>query len=228
MARKKQSRGACAYCGKEMTRGGLSRHLKTCQQRQDAITKAEHKTGSVEPIYHLQVQDAWGGDFWLHLEMRGSANLGSLDQYLRAIWLECCGHMSHFAIGGGWTGQELPMSTKARMLFQPGLELTHLYDYGTTSETKVKVVDVRQGKPLTGHPIFLMARNHLPERRCIECDELATHLCMECLYEYAEEGWLCDEHAETHPHYGYDEPVPIVNSPRLGMCGYEGPAEPPY
>jgi len=37
--------------------------------------------------------------------MRGSATLTKLDDYLRAIWLECCGHLSKFTIGG-WGGGE--------------------------------------------------------------------------------------------------------------------------
>ena len=226
MARKKQTRGACSFCGKEMTRGGLARHLKTCQERQTAISQSGIKKN--EPIYHLQIQDAWSGDFWLHLEMRASAKLVDLDGYLRAIWLECCGHLSHFAVGGGWSGHELPIESKVGSIFEPGLELTHLYDYGTTSETKIKVVDVRQGKPLTAKPIYLMARNFLPEFKCKECGAMATWLCMECIYEEDELGWLCDEHAEDHPHDSYGDPFPVVNSPRLGMCGYDGPAEPPY
>jgi hypothetical protein len=39
---------------------------------------------------------------------------------------------------------------------------------------------------------------------------------------------LCDEHAEDHPHDNYGEPIPLCNSPRMGQCGYDGPAEPPY
>lgn len=38
---------------------------------------------------------------------------------------------------------------------------------------------------------------------------------------------LCQQHAETHPHDDGD-PLSIVNWPRMGMCGYDGPAEPPY
>jgi hypothetical protein len=41
-------------------------------------------------------------------------------------------------------------------------------------------------------------------------------------------GTLCDAHAATHPHEDYGEPLALVNSPRSGMCGYEGPADPPY
>lgn len=228
MARKKQTKGACVFCGREMTKGGLSRHLKTCAKRQTAIADADAGKGKIENIYHLKVQDAWGGDYWLHLEMRASAKLIDLDDYLRAIWLECCGHLSHFAVGGGWSGQELPIESKVGSIFKPGLALTHLYDYGTTSETNIKVVDVRQGKPLTAKPIYLMARNFLPDFKCKECGAMATWLCMECIYEEDELGWLCDEHAEDHPHDSYGEPFPVVNSPRLGMCGYDGPAEPPY
>jgi len=68
----------------------------------------------------------------------------------------------------------------------------------------------------------------MPEATCIQCGKAAAWLCMECLIEQDIWGTLCSEHVEDHPHDDYGEPVPLVNSPRLGMCGYEGPAEPPY
>jgi hypothetical protein len=83
-------------------------------------------------------------------------------------------------------------------------------------------------KHFTTHPIVLMARNLKPEAVCIECKQSATLLCMECLIETESRGTLCEQHAATHPHHGYGEPVELFNSPRVGMCGYEGPAEPPY
>ena len=227
MARTKQSRGECAFCGRDMTKGGLSRHLKTCPQREEAIRVANQGPGEEQVLYHIQVQDAWWADFWLHLEMRGSATLKTLDSYLRAIWLECCGHLSQFSIGG-WSGKEIPKSRKAERVFEPGLELTHMYDFGTSSETLIRVVDVREGVPLTSHPIFLMARNDHPHVSCTECDQPATRLCLECMYEFEEPGTLCDQHAQEHPHHDYGEPVALLNSPRVGMCGYTGPAEPPY
>ncbi len=173
------------------------------------------------------VQDAYDKDFWLDLEMRGPATLAKLDDYLRAIWLECCGHLSMFTIGG-WQGDEIAESRKGDAIFEPGLVLRHLYDFGTTSETDVKVMDFRTGKATTKHPIALLARNKMPEAVCQECDQPAGWLCIECIYEDENSGLLCDEHAGDHPHANYGEPVPLVNSPRLGMCGYDGPAEPPY
>jgi hypothetical protein len=175
----------------------------------------------------LRVQDAVDKDFWLDLEMVGSAKLGKLDDYLRAIWLECCGHLSQFTIGG-WHGIELEMSDKADAVFEPGLVLRHLYDFGTTSETDVKVVEARQGQPATRHPIVLLARNIMPEALCQECGQPAGWVCIECLYEEDKSGYMCTAHAEAHPHENYGEPMPLFNSPRTGMCGYEGPAEPPY
>ena len=120
------------------------------------------------------------------------------------------------------------MRRQLNQVFKPGLELTHIYDFGTSSETLIKVVDGREGKSLTSHPIVLMARNELPEAECMECGQAASWLCLECLYEMNERGTLCDEHSEEHLHEEYGEPVPLVNSPRVGMCGYDGPAEPPY
>ena len=227
MARRKQTRGKCTFCGREMAKSGLARHLATCPKRQEAVDAADQGPGNAQVLCHLQVQDAWGGAYWLHLEVNGSAKLKDLDHYLRAIWLECCGHMSMFSIGG-WRGDEISMARRVGQVFEPGLEVTHIYDFGTSSETLIKAVGTRQGKPLTPHPILLMARNAPHEVPCMECDQPAHWMCMECVYEHSDTGFLCEEHARAHSHTGYGEPMPLVNSPRTGMCGYCGPADPPY
>lgn len=230
MARKPQSRGNCQYCGEETTKSGMTRHLAKCDKRSQTIQTANaSKQQPVETLWQLRVQDVYGKDFWLDLEMSGSAKLEKLDSYLRAIWLECCGHLSKFTVGG-WHGYDIGKARTADNVFAKEAELLHLYDFGTTSETEIKVVGWRQGNATTKHPIALMARNNMPEMLCKECDKPAAFLCLECLYEADEAGtwFLCDEHAGDHPHEEYGEPIPLVNSPRLGMCGYEGPADPPY
>lgn len=226
VARRKQTKGLCVHCGKEMSKGGMSKHLGTCKARKAAISKAAQDKDRPEELYHLRVQDAYGGDFWLNLEMRGSKTLNDLDNYLRAIWLECCGHLSEFGLGR--FTDTVAKTRKIEEVFDYTDSLTHIYDFGTSSETVVKFVDVREGVPLTGKPIVLMARNNQPVVDCMECGKPATYLCIECMIEENEAGTLCDDHAEDHPHEDYGEPVPIVNSPRVGMCGYDGPAEPPY
>ncbi len=227
MPRSPDNPGTCAYCGETITKRGVAKHLEKCARRQEALQAAEASKRPVEMLWHLRVQDAYNKDFWLDLEMNGSASLEKLDKYLRAIWLECCGHLSKFTIGG-WGGIDIGKARKAEAVFEPGLVLRHLYDFGTTSETDIKAVTSREGRPASKHPIALLARNRLPEALCQECGQPAGWLCLECLYEADKSGLLCNEHAENHPHESYGEPLPLVNSPRLGMCGYEGPAEPPY
>lgn len=114
--------------------------------------------------------------------MDGKALLEDLDAYLRAIWLECCGHMSEFSIGP-FSGEPLDMGLKVDRLFDPGFQCDHVYDFGTCSETIVKVLDVREGKGLTPNPIALLARNSPPAYPCVDCGKPATWLCVECHYE---------------------------------------------
>lgn len=236
MARQ-QTRGDCLYCGREMARGSMAAHLKSCAKRLEAQAAAEKTRRRKQPLYHLQVQDAWEGAFWLHLEMRGEATLEDLDHYLREIWLECCGHLSAFEIGdvrytqlfddGMAIGEERAMDVKVRELFTPGMEIPYEYDFGTTSELVIKVVAEREGRPTTSHPIALMARNKFTPPPCDICGRPATQLCAECWWRRdARERNFCDEHAEEHEHP--DMLMPYVNSPRVGMCGYVGPAKPPY
>ncbi len=227
MPRGKQSRGQCAFCGYETTKGSMSKHVATCPQRQAQTVSAEQTNRKPEPLYHLRMQDAYDSNFWLDIEVRGSATLKDIDAYLRAIWLECCGHLSQFSIGG-WQGREIAKSRRIDAVFQREVELTHIYDFGTSSETRIKAMGHRAGVPLSARPMVLMARNVMPEAICIECGQPASHLCMECLIEEQASGTLCAQHARTHPHEDYGEPIELVNSPRLGMCGYTGPADPPY
>ncbi len=227
MARRKQTQGNCNFCGRKLSKAGLTKHLSTCKERFNNLNDVNSKSGKEEKFYHLRIEDAWGGQFWLHLEMAGNAPMGKLDTYLRAIWLDCCGHMSEFSVGR-WTEETIAMSRKADQVFRIGMEIFHMYDFGTTSETKIKVVNARKGKAISRYPITLMARNDHPEVFCVECGKPASKLCLECLYEDENQGTLCDEHAQSHPHKDYGEPMPLINSPRVGMCAYSGPAEPPY
>lgn len=227
MPRKKQSKGKCAYCGQEIAKSGTTKHLGSCVPLLEAIAIADHDKTRHEPLYRLRVQAKEIPEFWLNIEMRGSAKLVDLDKYLRAIWLECCGHMSQFSFCG-WEGEEIAMTRRLADVLEVGEELTHVYDFGTSTVTLIKAEGIRKGKPLTGHPITLLMRNVMPEHACIVCKQPAGWLCMECLEEEDIWGALCDEHARTHPHDAYEDPLPLVNSPRMGACGYTGPAVPPY
>ena len=127
----------------------------------------------------------------------------------------------------GWNSREY--DPRISDVFKPGAQLTHIYDFGDSSETLIRNVAVRKGKPTDPvHPVVLMARNVEPVFECLSCGERASALCFECIIEQDTWGTLCEQHSESHPHGNYGDPILLVNSPRIGMCGYDGPADPPY
>jgi len=223
MAESRHSRGPCAYCGRQCTRAGMIPHLRGCVDRAVAMDEAHGKAGRIVPLCHLQVTDGWTGGYWLNLEVDGTATLGDVDAYLRAIWLECCGHPSRFS-ERGWRGAEIPMTRKVGPVFHPGARAVHVYDFGKESLAVVKCLDVREGPRCARRPIALMARNAAPLLDCIECGDPAERVCRGCT-DIGLVAALCLEHSTAHDLCG--EPVALVNSPRLGLCAYTGPAEPP-
>ncbi len=243
MTRRRQTKGPCMYCHEEMTRNGMVRHLGSCAQRQrlDTINQAG-KRHHREKQYHLQVQDAHGLGHWLQLEIRGSARLTDLDDYLRGIWLECCGHLSLFTIRGKRYTQILPdpfdmvedeqsMDVRVDRILNTGLEIAYEYDFGSTTELALKVVGQRIGWRTTRNAVALMARNKFEPPPCGMCDKPAQWMCLDCYYsnDDVERGFVCGDDTAAHSeHDEYGSLMGIFNSPRSGVCGYDGPAEPPY
>ncbi len=221
------SYGKCFLCGATLAKNAVSRHLKTC------LPAYELGKGKQERLLHIRVEGVYAPMYWLDLAIPASATLARLDDYLRAIWLECCGHLSAFEIEGirYETATEGPdfsfydvrpramKSAKLEKVLQPGLTFLHEYDFGSTTELKLKVVGERIGLPLADkRKVRLLARNYAPEYRCKVCGETADTFY---IYEYPYDAY-CEEHSlelET----GEESLMPIVNSPRTGECGYIGP-----
>ncbi|MCS6825804.1 MAG: plasmid pRiA4b ORF-3 family protein [Caldilinea sp.] len=238
-ASKSSSKGVCAFCEQEVAASAMVKHLTSCVARQAAVEKAESGKRKTQPLYHIVVRDAVDGRYWLHLEAPASATLQDLDAYLRAIWVDCCGHMSHFVFGStryqelidGFfaIGDQKSLTTRLGDVLRPGLKGKYEYDFGSPTELKIEVVTERTGKPLSAKPVTLMARNLLPAFACVACGEPATHICMQCYYERGEPAcYLCAIHAKTHGCTLYGGPRLRFNSPRTGLCKYNGPARPPY
>jgi len=66
--------------------------------------------------------------------------------------------------------------------------------------------------------VRILTRNELPDMRC-NCGEKAEWVCSICLYDG--NAWFCDKCAREHE-CGEDMLLPVVNSPRCGVCAYEG------
>lgn len=228
--KRKQSTGKCEYCGESYGKGGMKRHLGSCKARKTAI-EAQSKKSKAKPkgAFHIVVEG--GPLFWLHLETPADATLKKLDQYLRDIWLECCGHMSQFTIDGqGYSVHPMAefgdkgMNMALAKVLTVGSQFEHEYDFGTTTHLTLRVLDKREG--VIAKDIKLMARNDPLDILCQNCEKVqATEVCTFCIWD-GEEAWLCEDCMTKHKCY-VDEGddymfLPVVNSPRVGMCGYTG------
>lgn len=227
---KQVSKGACAFCHAELTKASMTKHLEACEKRVAAETKAG-KRASARPVrkFHLLVEGRDLPEYWMHLEVVATTTLTTLDRFLRETWLECCGHMSAFEIGGvrysidagmddEWGMEEKSMRVRLESVLHPGESCTYEYDYGTTTELRLKVIGA-QDTETKGQAIRILARNTPPLRVCDVCAQAASEVCSQCIFE--NKGWLCEEHAESHE-CGEDMLLPVVNSPRVGMCAYAG------
>jgi hypothetical protein len=212
---KKASKGACLLCKSSYTGTGMAKHLQSCLPEHLRNQLAKKKSKS-QPIFHIMVQGAYSPEYWLHLKISSDAKLKDLDQFLRDIWLECCGHMSLFR----QERHELKMGSKLMDVLMPGMELIHEYDFGDTTELLVKVIAQYEGPMKARSLVEILARNDPPEIQCNECGQaLAVEICVECQSE--DSGWLCESCAMKHE---CDEGMrlPVANSPRTGVCGYTG------
>jgi hypothetical protein len=201
----------------------MMRHLESCglpgPKRSAAAAPAKPPTRS----FHLFVDVRRAQEYWLHLAVPVGASLSSVDYFLRKIWLECCGHMSALTIEGQRYGcqpldelEESGMDVQLSRVLQPGLVFTYEYDYGSTTELRLKVVGFWD-RGTEGDDIELLARNDAPQVACHQCGKRpATEICTDCQCEG--EGWLCEECADEHE-CGSDMFLPVVNSPRAGVCG---------
>jgi hypothetical protein len=213
---KKATKGPCALCGKDYARAGMTRHLESCLKKGSGATG---HPGKSQRFFLVLVTGRYATDYWMHLKVAAGTTLESLDDFLRDTWLECCGHMSAFMR----RREEIGMNRKVDRIFTPGLELEHIYDFGSSTELRVKVVNAFMGPVTPRKPVEMLARNEAPMIPCDACGRMpAATICKECQWEG--EGWLCSSCAETHECFvdGEASCLPVVNSPRTGTCAYTG------
>ena len=110
------------------------------------------------------------------------------------------------------------MGARLDEILSPGMKFNYEYDFGSTTHLAMKVVSQEQ-KQIKGRVITVLARNEPPSYTCMSCGKMAAQVCTECAWSGG--GWLCDECAAEHE-CGEDMLLPVVNSPRVGVCGYTG------
>jgi hypothetical protein len=249
MEQNPKSEGKCLFCDKTFARAGINRHLQThLKQKTNENAEGVSYLVKVEPNPR-RGSSSWFLSLWVD----GKATMEDIDHFLRHIWLECCGHLSSFTnpknrrnIGGMWAffeaeellakGKikayeklmeeakgEVPMSRKTDKVFCKGLKLEYEYDFGSTTELLLTVVEEYPVK--ADEEIVLLSRNEPLEWLCDTCQkEPATQICT--VHSWDNESLFCDKCAKKHAKKCEDfeeyAAMPIVNSPRMGVCGYTG------
>lgn len=219
------STGKCERCGATFSKAAMTNHLKSCLERQAATEKPSPSQN--KRSFHLIVEGRDLPMYWMHLAARADATLADLDEFLRRTWLECCGHLSAFHIGGkqfeplpmedDWDEAET-MDKKLGDVMTPGMKIPYEYDFGSTTDLTIKVVSKREGQ-FRGKAIQTLARNDAPAIPCQVCGAEAKKVCSICIW--SDSGWVCNKCARKHK-CDAEMFLPVVNSPRVGTCGYEG------
>ena len=211
MQEKIKSEGKCFFCGKTFAKAGINRHLVTHLEE-----KAKGEKSGRSFLVKVETDKSWGTTpYFLSLWIDGETTLKTIDKFLRDIWLECCGHLSKFEDAG--------MERKAKEVFEKGLLIDYEYDFGSSTLLTLAIADEYPMK--ADKKIVLLSRNEPLKIVCSLCGKApATQICSVCMYD--EDAQFCDKcakkHAKTCEDFADYASIPIVNSPRMGVCAYEG------
>ena len=206
------SEGKCLYCNLMCSQKEIGKHLA-----KHLADIEETDAGIKTQIWcHVKVE---ADEMFLHLLVKGNTTMKTIDNFLRDIWLECCGHLSGF----GHKNFKVGMLYKVQDVFEPGIKIFHDYDYGTT--TRVFLKGLKHYQLNIKESIVLLSRNEPLKRMCTICKkEPAVNLCTVCncgIYSF-----FCDSCSVEHENICEDftdySCLPVVNSPRIGECGYTG------
>lgn len=214
-------KGKCIGCNTLYSVATAGRHLSACPKIADILQSANSKA---VPAYLLKASfPDLPAAYWMFLTIPATATLNLLDHFLRETWLECCGHLSMFTIEGYRYSSDpyehvLSMSKRIDKIFIPGLRLDYVYDFGSSTDLEIKIIDRVEKCP--DKQVTLLMQNEPPPFECELCSKSAEIICSIC------EETTCASCSKRHGCVKKEKDtymlMPLVNSPRAGVCGYEG------
>jgi len=207
-----KSEGKCLYCNQLFSQKEIGKHLA----KHLADMEKSVKTTTTQTYCHIEVD---ASDYFIHLLVKGDANMKIIDSFLKDIWLDCCGHLSGF----GHNNFKVSMSHKVVDVFEPRIKIFHDYDFGTTTRVFLKGLKTYQLNHKEN--LILLSRNEPLKLMCATCKKKpAENVCTTCWYD--DYSYFCESCSEKHEKECEDfadySSMPVVNSPRMGECGYTG------
>jgi hypothetical protein len=177
--------------------------------------KRKHIRSGIEKCCFIKISSTDNPkDYWLYIDMPLDSRLAELDEFLRQIWLECCGHMSSFYVGNTEVGKKRFISE-----FNVGESLRYEYDFGLTTELKIDFISQSYRQPYES-PVRLLGRNEPKLYSCTCCGADAVYVCSECFWDQ-ENPFYCEDCAKEDALHA-EFMLLIANSPRMGICAYGG------
>jgi predicted RNA-binding Zn-ribbon protein involved in translation (DUF1610 family) len=217
--------GTCTTCGASLGKTAMKKHLVSCKR--PVRKRSSYLIPLKTKVFTILVEGRFMHEYWMYLEVPANSMLKKLDNFLRYAWVECCGHLSQFTIDDEgyiseidylFDSKEKSMNYVINKVLSVGKKFSYEYDFGSPTYLNLKVLSEHE---IEGEEssISLLARNEPPSVTCNSCGKTATYICAQC--GYSGEGWVCEECASDHK-CGEEMLLPVVNSPRVGVCGYTG------
>jgi hypothetical protein len=206
---RRENIGKCKNCGAMLEKKEMSSHIIKCAKTADG-------KGREEQIIQVLIEADGMPEYWLYVEGKEGATFLELDDFLRKIWLECCDHLSGFY---EMRNQISKSTTFLDYFNKEGIKFRYKYDFGSTTALIGKSVNRRKGS-IGKQAIRLLAQNVPLKLICSECEKPAELVCPYC--KDVEPTLFCAAHAEKHKCASEETFLPVVNSPRMGVCKYTG------
>ena len=209
-----KSTGNCYLCSASLGKTAMKNHLSRL-----------HTEEAEQECCLLKIEGFGKKNYWLYADVPVDRTLTVVDAFLRRIWLECCGHLSEFYVCTsaerfGFSGRQKMSSGIKLGDFKKGDTFFHMYDFGSTTETDITVIG-RTWRKSQRSIVRLLARNAPPVFECAECGKPASYVCIPYMEPIGNiyRCWKCTGDKDDDGEYVMH---PISNSPRMGVCGYDG------
>jgi len=221
-----KTNGICSLCTGVFGKTAMKKHIVQCLQKPLSRKPSGFSVPIRTRLFTILIEGSFMHEYWIFIEVPANSFLRGLDTFLRNTWVECCGHLSTFTINGKRYMSETDeyfkeyksMNYLLEKALRPGIEFSYEYDFGSPTTLNLKVVYEREVED-SDRSINILARNEPPLVNCDSCGKIATYICRQC--SHSGEGWVCEDCASDHE-CGEEILLPVVNSPRVGVCGYSG------
>jgi hypothetical protein len=249
-------KGTCQACQQSLALSNCKRHLFFCSKMLEYLTNHQYNVFNDTAIsiltttgYILKISDLHRPHlYYIYLAAPDHLSLRDLDVYLRALWLQCCSHMSCFSTDTGkeyypqlFSNPSFPnfenhflMSEMAISdFFSANDHCAYEYDFADRTQLQIQVIQRITNAPK--QKFTLLIRNEEPQYYCDSCQErIIIRYCQACRQSFCE-GCFVSSHLQdtkkkesksvknSKKMCGSDYCLPVVNSPRVGKCGYVGP-----